>query len=188
MLRKFSVKLIRFVTVFVLFTAKSESLKPQEELFIKMVLDAWHTQVRYADDLFNSLSDDQLLGEIAPGRNRGIYLLGHLTAVHDRMLPLLGLGDQRYPNLNKPFVESPDKTETELHSAEDLRNYWKETNNLLSEHFAKLSFTEWFQKHNAVSETDFAKEPHRNKLNVVINRTNHLANHLGQLLLLKKKE
>ena len=184
---KFSVKLIRFVTVFVLFTAKSESLKPQEELFIKMVLDAWHTQVRYADDLFNSLSDDQLLGEIAPGRNRGIYLLGHLTAVHDRMLPLLGLGDQRYPNLYKPFVESPDKTETELHSAEDLRNYWKETNNLLSEHFAKLSFTEWFQKHNAVSETDFAKEPHRNKLNVVINRTNHLANHLGQLLLLKKK-
>jgi hypothetical protein len=56
---------------------------------------------------------------------------------------------------------------------------------LLSEHFSKLSFTEWFQKHNAVSETDFAKEPHRNKLNIVINRTNHLANHLGQLLLLK---
>jgi DinB superfamily len=163
-------------------------VKPQEELFIKMVLDAWHTQVKYADDLFNSLSDDQLFKEIAPGRNRGIYLLGHLTAVHDRIPPLLGFGDQRYPNLYKTFVESADKTETNLPPVEDLRDYWKETNNLLSEYFASLSVTEWFQKHNAVSETDFAKEPHRNKLNVVINRTNHLANHLGQLLLLKKKE
>ena len=162
-------------------------MKPQEELLIKMVLDAWHIQVKNADDLLNSLSDDELLREIAPGRNRGMYLLGHLTAVHDRMLPLLGFGDQRYPNLYKIFVESADKTETNLPATEDLRNYWKETNNLLSEYFLKLSDTEWFEKHNAVSDTDFAKEPHRNKLNVVINRTNHLANHLGQLLLLKSK-
>jgi hypothetical protein len=162
-------------------------LKPLEETFIKMVLDAWHTQVKQADDLFNSLTDEQLFKEIAPNKNRGIYLLGHLTAVHDRMLPVLGFGDQRYPDLYKPFVESADKTESNLPAAEDLRNYWKETNNILSENFSKLSFTEWFQKHNAVSETDFAKEPHRNKLNIIINRTNHLSNHLGQLLLLKTK-
>lgn len=162
-------------------------MKPIEETLIKMVLEAWHTQIKQTDDLFNSLSDDQLIKEIAPGRNRGIYLLGHLTAVHDRMLPLLGLGDQRYPNLYKTFVESPDKAEGNIPSTEDLRNYWKEVNNVLSEQFSKLSFEEWFQKHNAVSEVDFAEEPHRNKLNVVINRTNHLAGHLGQLLLLKPK-
>jgi hypothetical protein len=170
-----------------LFTTKTQSLKPLEETFIKMVLDAWHTQVKQTDDLFNSLSDEQLFKEIAPGKNRGIYLLGHLTAVHDRMLPLLGIGDQRYPNLYKTFLESADKTVNEIPTAEDLRNYWKETNNILSENFSKLSVSEWFQRHNAVSETDFAKEPHRNKLNLVINRTNHLANHLGQLLLLKTK-
>ena len=152
-----------------------------------MVLDAWHTQVKQTDDLFNSLLDEQLFREIAPGKNRGIYLLGHLTAVHDRMLPLLGLGDQRYPNLYKTFVESADKTVSDLPTTEDLRNYWKETNNILSENFSKLSIAEWFQRHNAVSETDFAKEPHRNKLNIIINRTNHLASHLGQLLLLKTR-
>ncbi len=162
-------------------------MKPQEELFIKMVLDAWHSYIKQTDDLFNTLSDDQLLKEIAPGKNRGVYLLGHLTAVHDRMLPLLGLGDQRYPDLYKTFVQNADKAETTLPRTEDLRNYWKETNNILSEKFLGLSATEWFQGHTAVSETDFAKEPHRNKLNVVINRTNHLANHLGQLLLLKAK-
>lgn len=152
-----------------------------------MVLDAWHTQVKQTDTLFNSLNDDQLFNEVSPGRNRGIYLLGHLTAVHDRMLSLLGLGDQRYPDLYKTFVESADKTQTNLPPAEDLRNFWKETNNILSESFSKLSVAEWFQKHNAVSEADFAKEPHRNKLNIVVNRTNHLASHLGQLLLLKTK-
>src|SRR5215216_6150109 len=152
-----------------------------------MVLDAWHTQIKSADDLFNSLSHDQLLAEIAPGRNRGIYLLGHLTAVHDRMLPLLGFGDQRYPNLYKIFVESADKAESDLPITEDLRNYWKETNNILSENFSGLSVAEWFQRHNAVNETDFAKEPHRNKLNIIINRTNHLASHLGQLILLKTR-
>jgi len=161
-------------------------LKPQEELFIKMVLDAWHTQIKYTDDLFNSLSDEQLLREVAPGRNRGIYLLGHLTAVHDRMLPLLGLGELRYPNLYPSFVQNADKTEANLPAVEDLRECWKEVNNVLSEQFSKLSTSDWFQKHTAVSEIDFAKEPHRNKLNVVINRTNHLANHLGQLLLLKR--
>lgn len=161
-------------------------MKPLEETFIKMVLDAWHSHVKQTDDLFNSLSDEQLFTEIAPGKNRGIYLLGHLTAVHDRMLPLLGFGDQRYPHLYKTFLESPDRAQADIPSVEDLRNYWKETNNILSKNFSKLSVTEWFQRHNAVSEPDFAKEPHRNKLNLVINRTNHLANHLGQLLLLKK--
>ena len=67
-------------------------------------------------------------------------------------------------------------------------NYWKEVNNVLSERFLKMPVNEWFQKHNAVSEVDFAKEPHRNKLNMVINRTNHLANHLGQLILLKARD
>ncbi len=43
-----------------------------EDIFIKMVLDAWHTHIKRTDELFNSLSDEQLMKEIAPGRNRGI--------------------------------------------------------------------------------------------------------------------
>jgi hypothetical protein len=32
-----------------------------------------------------------------------------------------------------------------------------------------------------------AKEPHRNKLNLLMNRTNHLSYHLGQLVLLQQQ-
>ena len=157
----------------------------QDELFIKMVLDAWNIYVKRADDLFSSFSDEQLMKEIAPGRNRGIYLLGHLAAVHDKMLALLGLNNQLKPELNHIFVESPDKAIANIPAATDLRLFWNEVNTTLWEHFIRLTPVQWFQKHNSVSEEDFIKEPHRNKLNLVINRTNHLASHLGQLLYLK---
>ena len=159
----------------------------QQEIFVKMVLDAWNAYVKRTNDLFNSLSDEELKKEIVPGRNRGIYLLGHLAAVHDKMLVILGFEKQSNEDMYRIFVEQPDKAVTELPAVSELRRYWNEVNNSLSTNFNELTPGDWFQKHNLVSEEDFAKEPHRNKLNLVINRTNHLANHLGQLVFLKDK-
>lgn len=156
------------------------------ELFVKMALDAWNTQVERTNKLFNSLTDDQLKQEVAPGRNSGFYLLGHLTAVHDALFPLLGLGEKLYPELDEIFVKNPDKSPLEKPDVKQLRNYWNEVNAKLNRHFTNFSIEEWFQRHNAISETDFEKEPHRNRLNVLLNRTAHLANHLGQLIFLNR--
>jgi hypothetical protein len=156
-----------------------------ENILIKMVLDAWRSYIKRTDELFNTFSDEQLMKEIAPGKNRGIYLLGHLAAIHDRMLLLLELGDPLYPDLWQIFVESPDKQISDLPPLQTLRAYWKEINTNLDNKIAGLSTSDWFQKHSSVPAEDFVKEPHRNKLNIMINRTNHLANHYGQLLLLK---
>ncbi|MEO6355446.1 MAG: DinB family protein, partial [Ferruginibacter sp.] len=60
-------------------------MNDQQVLIIKMILDSWNLQISKTGDLINSLTDEQLMQEVAPGRNRGIYLLGHLIAVHDRM-------------------------------------------------------------------------------------------------------
>jgi hypothetical protein len=159
----------------------------EKQLAVKMGLDLWNSRVKATDEIFNSLTDDQLQKEIAPGRNRGIYLLGHLTAVHDHMLPLLGFEPANYPQLDEPFIKKADKEVKELPSASELRKQWKEVNEKLATHFNKLQPEEWFQKHTAVSAEDFAKEPNRNRLNVVMGRTVHLASHLGQLNLLKAK-
>ena len=75
-----------------------------------MALDPWNTHIARADKLFNDLSDEQLKEEVAPGRNSGIYLLGHLTAVHDALFPLLGLGEKLYPQLEDIFIKNPDKS------------------------------------------------------------------------------
>ena len=61
-----------------------------DQLFSSGALNLWDTTIDRADKLFSSLTPDQLAKEIAPGKNRLIYLWGHLTAVHDRMLPLQG--------------------------------------------------------------------------------------------------
>lgn len=159
----------------------------KEDIIIKMVLDAWHTHVKRTNDLFNGLSDEQMMQEVAPGRNRGIYLLGHITAIHDKMLPLLGLGEPLYPELYGPFVENADKTISDLPPVAQLMEQWTTVNAKLADCFTGFKTEEWFEKHNAVKPEDFDKEPHRNKLNIVLNRTNHLADHLGQLKFLKKK-
>ena len=156
------------------------------DLFIKMALDAWNVQIDRTNKLFNSLSDEQLHQEVSPGRNSGVYLLGHLTAVHDAILPLLSLGERLHPELDETFVKNPDKSGLPKPLTSALRDYWNEVNKKLLSGFNELNTSEWFQKHNAVSDADFQKEPHRNRLNVVLNRTSHLANHLGQLTFLKR--
>ncbi len=156
------------------------------DLQTKIILDNWYSTVANTDKLLNSLTDEQLQGDVAPGRNSGVYLLGHLTAVHDRMLPLLGFEDQAYPHFNEVFLTSPDKSGKDMPQVSELRTCWTETNAKLDKHFKSLQPNEWLQRHTSVSEEDFAKEPHRNRLNVVIGRTTHLSSHLGQLLFLKK--
>jgi hypothetical protein len=157
-----------------------------QQAFIKIALDNWYTQISRASKLIDSLTDEQLAQETAPGRNTGTYLLGHLVAVHDSMIPLLNVGSKMYPQLEEPFIKQPDKSELEKPSIQQLRSYWTEMNNALTLSFNLMNMDEWFQKHTAVSEEDFAVNPSRNKLNVLLTRTNHLAYHLGQLVYLKQ--
>jgi hypothetical protein len=158
----------------------------QSDFIVKLVVDAWLGQVARVDKLLSELNDEQLEREIAPGKNSGLYLVGHLAAIHDAMLPLLNLGQKMHPELEEIFIKNPDQSSLQKPSSKLLRQYWKEANDTLGNHFLKMTTTDWLQKHTVVSEEDFAKEPHRNKLNVLLSRTNHLSNHFGQMLLLKK--
>ncbi|MEO5570158.1 MAG: DinB family protein [Bacteroidia bacterium] len=157
----------------------------QTEIILKMIFDRWNASVNNFDTLLNNLTDETLQKEIAPGKNRGIYLLGHLIAVHDEMLILLGMGEKLYPELNEPFIKSPDKATPQIPAASELRSFWANQCKVLKQKFDILKPAEWFEKHTAVSAEDFAKEPHRNKLNIILTRTTHLQYHIGQLVLLK---
>jgi hypothetical protein len=155
-----------------------------EDMFVKMAVDGWLGQIKAFNGTLGKLSDEQLMGEIAPGKNRGVYLLGHLTAVHDQMLPLLRFEGALYPDLKPIFIDAPDKTIASIPSMQKLREQWAAVNDKLLGHYNALPAAEWFTRHANVSEEDFAKEPHRNRLNVVMGRTNHLSYHRGQLVLL----
>ena len=154
------------------------------DIILKMLFDRWNASITSFDTLLNSLSDETLQREIAPGKNRGIYVLGHVIAVHDDMLRLLDLGDMMYPELNEPFLKLPDRATDQLPTVATLRDYWTRQCDVLKQRFDNLKGDDWFEKHTAVSAEDFAKEPHRNKLNIILTRTTHLAYHTGQLRLL----
>jgi DinB superfamily len=151
-----------------------------EGVFVTGALNVWNGNIERADKLFLALTPDQLQKEIAPGKNRLIYLWGHLTAVHDRMLPLLGFGPRLHAELDDIFLSKPDKAVQKIPSVEEIKKSWNEVNGKLREGYAKLSPPDWLQKHADVSAEDFVKEPLRNRFAILLSRTGHLSYHLGQ--------
>ena len=85
-----------------------------------------------------------------------MYLWGHLIAVHDAMLPLLGIGDRRHPELNAPFLTEADNPTIDLPSATDLARHWAEVNGALFAGFARFSPADWTARHTAMTDADFS--------------------------------
>ena len=154
-----------------------------EGSYAALGLKVWKAQIERADKLFGGLSSEDLLGEIAPGRNRMLYLWGHLTATHDMMLPLVGIGERFYPEFDRAFISNPDKSQITVPSHEQVRQAWKTVNGELWKGFERMSWSDWLQRHTAVSEEDFAKDASRNRFAILLGRTNHLSYHLGQAVL-----
>ena len=157
------------------------------ELFAKTALNSWKITLDRLDKMFESVTDEGLQEEIAPGRNRIFYLLGHLVAVHDQMLPLLRLGARLHPELDEDFLSHPDRSQPDRVSAATLRRAWTEVNATLTRAMEALPADAWLERHNAISSDDFAREPLRNRLAVLLSRTAHVQFHTGQIRLAVKR-
>ena len=158
----------------------------QTQIVINTALHSWNQWLGRADKIFSSISDEAMLMEIIPGKNRPIYIFGHLITIHDAMISQLRLGENSFSRYRSLFIEQPDRA-AELPPIEELRAAWKQTNDALARYFAELPAEAWLDRHASVSEEDFAKEPHRNRLAILLSRTAHLSYHIGQLVLIPKK-
>jgi DinB family protein len=154
-----------------------------EALSVRLALNSWKQAIGQIDKTLAALSDEELQREVAPGRNRLYYLLGHLTAVHDRLFPLLRLGERMHAELDEAFLVQPDRASPDRVPAADLRTAWSEVNGKLTAAFESLRPEEWLERHDSISPEDFVKEPLRNRLAVLLSRTNHASSHEGQMRL-----
>jgi hypothetical protein len=154
-----------------------------ENSLIDSALRSWKTNVERADKLFGALSPGELEQEVAPEKNRLIYLWGHLAAANDRLLPLLRIAERLHPEFDAMFISNPDRSGPLTVSGQTLKIAWQEINQKLWEGFSGFSAADWTQRHTAVSEEDFEREPHRNRFAVLLSRTTHLAYHVGQATL-----
>jgi hypothetical protein len=158
-----------------------------EKSLIDSALRVWKSNVERVDKLFEALSPGELQQEVAPGRNRLIYLWGHLAAVNDALLPLLRIGERLHPEFDGMFISNPDKSVELTVSVQSLKTAWQEINQKLWDAFSQFSASDWAQRHTAVSEEDFEREPHRNRFTALLGRTAHLAYHVGQATLARPR-
>jgi DinB superfamily len=157
------------------------------EQLIDSGLRAWKFNADRIEGFFIALSEEQLQQEVAPGRNRLLYLWGHVAAVNDALLPLLGIGPKLYPELDAMFLANPDRSTPLMFAGSELKPVWSRINNTLWTSFSQWSPSEWVAKHTAVSDEDFRKEPHRNRYSVMLARNTHMAFHYGQAILAKPR-
>jgi hypothetical protein len=134
---------------------------------------------------FAQLDEEQLKNQIEPKKNRRFYLHGHHTAVHDRMLPMLRIGERLHPELDEAYLTNPDRTIADPLPASELKKAWSDVNTAITSAVERFSVDDWLKKHTAVSDEDFSKNPTRNRLAVLLNRTNHASFHTGQIALAK---
>ncbi len=115
------------------------------DLFAKTALASWKINLDRLDKMFDGFSDEDLQQEIAPGKNRIFYLLGHLAAVHDRMFPLLGLGARIHEELDQDFLTNPDRMTPDRISAAALRQTYTEINSKLTRAMEALPAEAWLR-------------------------------------------
>jgi len=157
----------------------------KEEILGVTVLNSWKLVINRFNKTLSELSDERLQKQVAPGRNRVFYLLGHMTAMHDRMFQLLGLGERLHPELDDAYITNADKSLPDPLSATELRRAWADVNHKLTAAFERFTLEDWLHMHTAVSDEDFVKDPTRNRLTIVMSRTSHASFHSGQAALAK---
>lgn len=153
---------------------------------IEICLLQWDTFNRRTQKTLESISEENFNKPICAGGNSPSWLMGHLADTEDALLELFGIRKRMFPELAKIYHHEKGTNQIGHLSKEELTAKWKEISGELDRTFKAMSESDWHGRHTAVSEEDFKREPHRNKLNVMLSRVTHKASHLGQIALQAK--
>jgi uncharacterized damage-inducible protein DinB len=153
---------------------------------LNICLLQWDLNNKRIQKILDTISDENFNKPILPGGNSPAWILGHLVDEDDSLLELLGIGKRKFPDLKDIYHHERGNNQTGLLTKTEITAKWKEILPTLDAAFKAWSENEWLSRHTKVSEGDFAKEPHRNKLNVMLSRVTHKASHLGQIAMQPK--
>ena len=153
------------------------------DLIVRQVLDTWWNKVEETTSLFDTIGEQNAMWPVAPGKNRVIYLLGHLLVIHDGLLTTLEIGERRYASYDELFL-TPQHTANVYPPYTLLLDQWIDLNMHLRNKLAALTGTDWLSKHHHISEENFRLQPGKNKFCALLCMTTHLFHHAGQLALI----
>lgn len=153
---------------------------------IEICLLQWTTYNMRMQKIIDSIGEQNFNSPVSPNGNSPSWLFGHLADTDDKLLELFGIRSRLYPELEKIYHHERGINQTGHLSKQDLNAKWKAISAELDRAFKSWSESDWMSKHTAVTEDDFKKEPHRNRLNVMLSRVGHKASHLGQVAMQPK--
>jgi len=148
---------------------------------LDIALLQWSTYNTRMQKVFDSLDDTKFSKPIAAGLNSPSWILGHLVDTDDALLDLFGIRQRLFPDLKTIYNHEKGSNQAGHLQKDELVRRFKAVSEELDKAFKSWSESDWLGRHTAVSEEDFKKEPHRNKLNVMLSRVAHKASHLGQV-------
>jgi uncharacterized damage-inducible protein DinB len=152
---------------------------------LQICLLQWDTYNRIMQKVINTISDENFNLPIVPNGNSPSWLLGHLVDTDDKLLELFGIGKRMAPELSSIYHHERGTNQLGHLSKEDLNTTWNTIVSELDKSFKAMTEADWLSRHMSITEEDFKKEPHRNKLNVFLSRIEHKASHLGQIAMQK---
>jgi len=146
----------------------------------------WNTYNTRMQKALESISDENFHKPIIASGNSPSWVFGHLVDTEDGLLELFGIRSRIHPELKSIYHHERGTNQAGHLSKTELMTKWKAISAELDKAFKSWSESDWMGRHTAVTEEDFKKEPHRNKLNVMLARVGHKASHLGQIAMQAK--
>ena len=146
----------------------------------------WDAYNKRMQKLIDTINDANFHKPITPGGNSPSWILGHLVDTDDALLELFGIRKRLYPEFKTVYHHEKSSNQSGHFTKGELTAKWKAVSTELDNAFKSMNENDWLGRHTAVSEEDFKKEPHRNKLNVMLSRVAHKASHLGQIAMQEK--
>ena len=140
----------------------------------------------WVDMYLNELSDEELKCEIIPGKNHGVWIVGHLVASDDTLTEYLGYGPVLFPETQRFAQCSTLIPVEECPPPSVLRNQWKKVCEKNEAAYQLLRDDDLDQPH-AMLKGNIEDDYFKTKQGVIINWTLHQVHHAGQLALLLSK-
>ncbi len=148
---------------------------------LQICLLQWDTYNRRMQKVIDTITDENFNQPMVPDGNSPSWLLGHLADTDDKLLELFGIGKRIYPELSTIYHHERNTNQRGHLPKDELSAKWKKIVTELDNAFKNMTEADWLARHLSVTEEEFKKEPHRNKLNVFLSRISHKASHLGQI-------
>jgi len=139
----------------------------------------------WISETLKSLTDEDLCKEIDPGKNHGVWILGHLFQSEDELSGYFGKGGYIFPEYESLFGQ---KNKTALPSSYPdvsfLRKQWETVKAKNDKILSELSDEEWNEPH-ALIEGNLENDYFKTKGGCIMNWILHQTYHIGQLVLLR---